>query len=324
MCTSDSDAFPQFQQPAPARVTSSGSLKLDLALGTGGIPSASFVEIFGPEASGKTSLCLHTIVEAQKAGGVCAYIDCDRSLDAHWSARCGVDQKQLIISQPDNAEQTLAITESLATSGALTIIVIDSLSGLTPQSVLESGLENPLEISSAPLLSRTLRRLSGAIQRNGTTIIFTNQLPSRSRSAVYHNLARDPARLALKLFAALRLKLSISGPILEKDQVIGSRIQVKIVKNQKKPCFQFAELDIMYRDGILKTGDIFDLGSQLGLIQQQGLMNAFKDIPLGEDRRAALDILKRNPGVSAEIEQIIRQRLLGQVQAVTGDKSLPR
>lgn len=324
MCTSNGETFPHPRQPASHRVIPSGSLKLDLALGTGGIPAGSFVEFFGPQASGKTTLCLHTIAEAQKLGGICAYIDCDLSLEAHWSARCGVDIGQLIVSQPESAEQALAITESLVASNALAVIVVDSLSGLTPREVLEASLENPREISTAPLLSLTIRRLSSVIQRSETAIIFTNPLPPRSQSAVYHNLRRDPARLALKLSAALRLELSIAAPIMEKDQVAGSRIQVKIVKNQKRPCFQFAELDIMYRDGILKTGDIFDLGSQLGLIQKQGLAYAFSDVHLGPDRQTALDILKQNPALSARIEQSIREEALGQVQVVTGDKPSPR
>ncbi len=297
-------------------VISTGSLRLDWALGIGGLPRGDFIELRGPTGSGKTTLCQHAIAEAQKNGGVCAFIDADHTLDAAYAARCGVDTANLYLSEPQDASQALQIAERLAASGALTLIVIDSLNTLvTPQelttplsSIQPAGKTGPAADASQSLLSSSLRRLAPLIARNGATLIFTGREQTHS-SAVYHGLANNLERLAIKLHAALCLALEPRGEIHQAGQITGIHIQIRVIKSKFSHNLRVTNLDIMYNHGIDKISEIFDLGNELGLINKQKGFYTYQEQLLGRQRSQALEILDRSPSLAEQIEQVIRLQL---------------
>ncbi len=294
---------------AASRFIPTGSLRLDLALGTGGLPRGRITEIYGPEACGKTTLCQHLIAEAQRLGGECAFIDVEGALDPGYARRCGVHTERLYVAEPDCAEQALEITETLARSGALTLIVVDSISALVPKGEMVTALGESWRDESEDMLSRMLRRLRHPIQRNGAVLVFTNQALSR-RTSIYHKLASNPARLALKLHCAVSLSLQPLHFIQEGGNVIGQRIRVKIPKNRYAPYQHSTELDIMYNVGIVKTGELFSLGVQCGAIQRPGKHYSFRDVQLGASQEMVAERLQNDAHLRAAIEQAIRQRIL--------------
>ena len=286
-----------------------GSLRLDIALGIGGVPRGEFMEISGAMASGKTTLCQHIIAEAQKSGEMCAWIDTDHSLDPTYAVRCGVNPDQLYVSDPEQAEQALQIVESLASSGSIAVVVLDSATGLIPQEDFKLALgESPQEDYNR-LLSLTLRKLDKIIHKNKTAIIFTNQIKTDSRT-VYHDLAHNPARLALKLHAGLRLELHPDEFIKTDGEIVGNRTQVRIIKNRITPYLHRTGFDIIYNNGIDKTGEIFDLGIKLRIICSHRAEYSFKDQKLGTEQEEALIFLNHHQSVANEIEQSIRQKML--------------
>jgi recombination protein RecA len=290
-------------------VISSGSLLLDLTLGIGGIPRGRFIEIFGPPASGKTTLCQHIIAEAQKQGSTCAFVDTDHTLDAQYARRCGVIPKQLYVSDPESAEQALEITQALARSGGLAVIALDSVSTLIPQVELSRQLSTRQEESSHRMLARALRILAPVIRKNNVSIILTHQ-SCRRKGAIYHKLADNTARLAIKLYSTIRLQLVPCKPILKNGQQIGQRVQINIVKNSLFPCLHSPELDIMYNAGIRKTCEVLDLGIRQAIVTHQGVKYYFKGKHLGNGRKAAAEFLANHPEICLQIEQVIRRRFI--------------
>jgi recombination protein RecA len=288
---------------------SSGSLRLDLALGTGGLPRGQIIEISGPIESGKTTLCLHVIVEAQKLGEMCAWIDADHTFTAQYAAHCGVTNDQLYLCEPSNAEQALEITQTLVSSGALAVIILDSVDSLVTQNELDS----PLDVLSADdmhrILSQWLHRLAVECRETGTMLIFSSRTPAQL-SATYHGLKADLARLALPMQAALRLKMRQLLPPGGEWSRLEQRIEVKILKNSLNPCFKTAVVDIIINKGVYKTGEIFDLGVDLNLLPKKGPDFMYRDNGLGNSRECAIHYLYKHPDLADEIEQDIRQRLI--------------
>lgn len=287
-----------------------GSLSLDIALGVGGIPRGRITEIYGPESSGKTTICQHIVAETQKMGGTAAYIDMEHALDPTYAARTGVDIDNLLVSQPDTGEQALEITETLVRSGAVDIVVIDSVAALVPRSELEGDMGDATMGVQARLMSQALRKLSGAINQTKTTVIFTNQLRQKI-GVMFGNPETTTGGQALKFYASIRLDVRRVQSIKLGDEVIGNRTKVRVVKNKVAPPFRTAEFDIMYNEGISKAGDILDLAAQLEIIQKRGAFFSYGDLRLGQGRENAKEFLRQNLDVSNEIEAVIRQKALG-------------
>jgi recombination protein RecA len=287
-----------------------GSLSLDIALGVGGIPRGRITEIYGPESSGKTTICQHIVAEVQKIGGTAAYIDMEHALDPSYAARTGVDIDNLLVSQPDTGEQALEITETLVRSGAVDIVVIDSVAALVPRSELEGDMGDATMGVQARLMSQALRKLSGAINQTKTTVVFTNQLRQKI-GVMFGNPETTTGGQALKFYASIRLDVRRVQSIKMGDEVIGNRTKVRVVKNKVAPPFRTAEFDIMYNEGISKAGDILDLATQLEIIQKRGAFFSYGDLRLGQGRENAKEFLRQNLDVSTEIETVIRQKALG-------------
>jgi recombination protein RecA len=287
-----------------------GSLSLDIALGVGGLPRGRITEIYGPESSGKTTLCLHTVAEVQKLGGMAAYIDMEHAMDPVYAARLGVDVDNLLISQPDMGEQALEITETLVRSGAVDLVVIDSVAALVPRAEIEGDMGDASMGMQARLMSQALRKLSGAINQTKTAVIFTNQLRQKI-GVMFGNPETTTGGMALKFYASVRLDVRRIQSIKVGAEIIGSRVRVKVVKNKVAPPFRTAEFDIMYNEGISKVGDIIDLATQLELITKRGAFFSYGDIRLGQGRENAKEFLRQNPEISNEIEAAIRQRAMG-------------
>jgi len=286
-------------------VIPSGSLSLDLALGVGGIPVGRITEIFGPEGSGKTTLGLHVIAEAQKKGGVTAYIDVEHALDPPYAARIGVNVDDILISQPDTGEQALDITEVLVRSGAINAIVIDSVAALVPRVEIEGELGDTHVALQARLMSQALRRLAGTIGKSGTAVIFINQLREKV-GIVFGNPEVTPGGRALKFYSSLRIDLRRIGVIKQGTEISGSRVRGKVVKNKVAPPFRVAEFDIMFDHGISKEGDLIDLGVESGLVKKAGAFFTYGDVRLGQGRENAKRYLSQNPEVAQEIEAQVR------------------
>ncbi len=287
-----------------------GSLSLDIALGVGGIPRGRITEIYGPESSGKTTICQHIVAETQKLGGTAAYIDMEHALDPVYAARTGVDIDNLLVSQPDTGEQALEITETLVRSGAVDIVVIDSVAALVPRSELEGDMGDATMGVQARLMSQALRKLSGAINQTKTSVVFTNQLRQKI-GVMFGNPETTTGGQALKFYASIRLDVRRIQSIKLGDEVIGNRTKVRVVKNKVAPPFRTAEFDIMYNEGISKAGDILDLATQLEIIQKRGAFFSYGDLRLGQGRENAKEFLRQNVEVSNEIETVIRQKALG-------------
>ncbi len=283
----------------------SGSLALDLALGVGGIPRGRITEIFGPEASGKTTLGQHVIAETQKRGGIAAYIDVEHALDPSYAGNCGVNVADMLISQPDTGEQALEITEALVRSGAVDVIVIDSVAALGPRAEIEGEMGDTHVGLQARLMSQALRKLAAAIGKSGTAVIFINQLREKV-GIIFGNPEVTPGGRALKFYSSVRIDLRRIDTIKEGNQAIGTRVRAKIVKNKVAPPFRNAEFDIMFGHGISKEGNLIDMGVELGLVKKAGAFFSYGDIRLGQGRESAKQYLGRNPELAQEIEQKIR------------------
>jgi len=289
---------------------STGSLSLDIALGAGGIPRGRITEIFGPESSGKTTLCLHLVAEAQRKGGHAAFIDMEHALDPAYAAKLGVDIENLIVSQPDTGEQALEITETLVRSGAIDIVVVDSVAALVPRNEIEGDMGDASMGMQARLMSQALRKLSGAINQTKTAVIFTNQLRQKI-GIMFGNPETTPGGLALKFYASVRLDIRRIQSIKVGTEIIGNRVRVRVVKNKVAAPFRTAEFDIMYNEGISKSGDILDLATSMDIVNKRGAFFSYNDTRLGQGRENAKEFLRENPAISSEIEEMVRQRALG-------------
>jgi recombination protein RecA len=287
-----------------------GSLSLDIALGVGGLPRGRITEIYGPESSGKTTLCQHLVAEAQKLGGTAAFIDMEHALDPGYAAKVGVDIDNLLVSQPDTGEQALEIAETLVRSGAVDVVVIDSVAALVPRSELEGDMGDSTMGMQARLMSQALRKLSGAINQTKTMVIFTNQLRQKI-GVMFGNPETTTGGQALKFYATVRLDVRRIQSIKMGAEIIGNRTRVRVVKNKVAPPFRTAEFDIMYNEGISKEGDLLDLSTQLEIVQKRGAFFSYGDIRLGQGRENSKEFLRQNPEVAVEIETIIRQKALG-------------
>jgi recombination protein RecA len=284
-----------------------GALSLDLALGVGGIPRGRITEIYGPEASGKTTLCLHIIAEAQRTGGTCAFVDMEHALDPTYAGRVGVDVQSLYVSQPDTGEQALEITETLVRSGAVEVIVVDSVAALVPRSEIEGDMGDATMGVQARLMSQALRKLSGAIKQTNTAVIFTNQLRQKI-GVMFGNPETTTGGQALKFYASVRLDVRRIQSIKVGAEVIGNRTRVRVVKNKVASPFREAEFDIMYNEGISKYGDLLDLATNIEIVAKRGAFFSYGDIRLGQGRENAKDYLRQHPDLGAEIEQAVRQQ----------------
>jgi recombination protein RecA len=292
-------------------VIPTGSLSLDLALGAGGIPRGRVTEVFGPEASGKSTLAQHIMAQAQKLGGTAAYIDAEHAMDPSYAQRCGVQLDDLLISQPDTGEEALEITEHLVRSGAVDVIVIDSVAALVPKAELEGEMGDAFVGLQARLMSQALRKLSAAISRSRTAVIFINQL--REKIGVFFgNPEVTPGGRALKFYSSVRIDLRRVESIKVGTEVVGNRVRARVVKNKVAPPFRTAEFDIMFDRGISREGNLLDLGVELGTIKKSGAFFSFGEVRLGQGRENAKDFLRDNTAVAAEIENLVRTSTLPQ------------
>jgi recombination protein RecA len=283
----------------------SGSLSLDLALGIGGMPRGRIAEVFGPESSGKTTLAQHIIAETQKRGGIAAYIDVEHALDPTYAQRCGVNVNELLISQPDTGEQALEITDALVRSGAVDIVVVDSVAALVSQAEIEGEMGDTHVALQARLMSQALRKLAAAIGKTGTAVVFINQLREKV-GIVFGNPEVTPGGRALKFYSSVRIDLRRTDSIKQGNQITGNHVKARVVKNKVAPPFRTAEFDIMFDHGISHEGEIIDLGVEQGLVTKSGAFFSYGDIRLGQGRENAKNYLSRNPELVEEIEQKIR------------------
>jgi recombination protein RecA len=289
-------------------VIPSGSLGLDIALGVGGYPRGRVIEIFGPESSGKTTLTLHAIAEAQKQGGIAAFIDAEHAFDRHYAAKLGVNLEDLIISQPDNGEQALEIADNLIRSGAIDIVVIDSVAALTPKAEIEGEMGDSKMGLHARLMSQALRKLTGTISKTKCTVIFINQLREKI-GVMFGNPETTTGGNALKFYASVRIDIrKASAPIKQGEEAIGSHVKVKIVKNKVAPPFKQTEFDIMYGEGISKTGEILDMAVETGIVKKSGSWFSYEDTKLGQGRDTVKDVLRDNPELAEELETKIKEQ----------------
>jgi len=289
-----------------------GSLSLDIALGVGGIPRGRITEIYGPESSGKTTICMHIVAEAQRMGETCAFIDMEHALDPAYAEKVGVDVEDLFISQPDTGEQALEIAETLVRSGAVGVVVIDSVAALVPRSEIEGDMGDATMGMQARLMSQALRKLSGAIKQTNTAVIFTNQLRQKI-GVMFGNPETTTGGQALKFYCSVRLDVRRIQSIKVGSEIVGNRTRVKVVKNKVSPPFRKAEFDIMYNVGISKTGDLLDLATEMEIVTKRGSFYSYGDIRLGQGRENSKNFLEENEDIAAEIETIIRDNLLGDV-----------
>jgi recombination protein RecA len=282
-----------------------GSIALDLALGVGGIPRGRVTEVFGPESSGKTTLCQHVIAEAQRRGGVAAFIDVEHALDPGYARACGVNVDELLVSQPDTGEQALEITETLIRSGGIDIVVVDSVAALVPRAEIEGEMGDSFVGIQARLMSQALRKLAGAVSRSNTSLVFTNQLREKI-GVMFGNPEVTPGGRALKFYATVRLDIRRVETIKSGTESIGNRVRVKVVKNKVAPPFRVAEFDIMYGEGISREGGLLDVGVAMDVVTKTGAWFTYGETRLGQGREAAKGFLRENPAVGADIEARIR------------------
>jgi recombination protein RecA len=286
-------------------VVSTGSLGLDIALGVGGLPRGRVVEIYGPESSGKTTLALHTIAEAQKKGGICAFIDAEHALDPIYARKLGVNVDDLLISQPDHGEQALEIADTLVRSGAVDVLVVDSVAALVPRSELEGEMGDVQPGSQARLMSQALRKLTASINKSNTMVVFINQIRMKI-GVMYGSPETTTGGNALKFYASVRLDIRRIGAIKERDEVVGNQTRVKVVKNKLAPPFKMVEFDIMYGEGVSKTGELVDLGVKAGVVEKSGSWFSYDSQRIGQGRENAKTFLKENPDIAAKIESAVR------------------
>ena len=284
-----------------------GSLSLDIALGVGGVPRGRVIEVYGPEASGKTTICLHIIAEAQKRGGVCGFVDVEHALDPVYAAKIGVDVNNLYVSQPDTGEQALEITEALVRSGAMDVVVVDSVAALVPRAEIEGEMGDSHVGLQARLMSQALRKLTGAVKSSGTCMIFTNQLRQKI-GVMFGNPETTTGGMALRFYASVRLDVRRIESLKQGDEVIGSRTRVTVKKNKVAPPFKQAEFDIMYNEGISSVGDILDLAVEYDILSKRGAYIRFNEEIIGQGREAAKTHLRTNPQLAQEIDALVRAR----------------
>jgi len=293
------------KQSMDVEAISTGSIGLDIALGIGGLPAGRVIEIYGPESSGKTTLALHVIAEAQKAGGVAAFVDAEHALDPVYAAKLGVDVNELLISQPDTGEQALEITDTLVRSGAISILVVDSVAALTPRAELEGDMGDSLPGLQARLMSQALRKLTGSISKSGCMVIFINQIRHKI-GVMYGSPEVTTGGNALKFYSSVRLDIRRIGAIKYRDEVIGNQTRVKVVKNKVAPPFRQVEFDIMYGQGISKTGELIDLGVTADVIEKSGSWYSYGDERIGQGRENVRSFLLENPDIADHIDRTIR------------------
>ena len=286
---------------------STGSLGLDLALGIGGLPKGRVVEIYGPESSGKTTLALQVLAEAQKTGGICAFVDAEHALDPVYARKLGVKTEELLISQPDTGEQALEIADTLIKSGSISVLVIDSVAALTPRAELEGEMGDHHVGLQARLMSQSLRKLTGSIAKTNTMVIFINQIRMKI-GIMFGNPETTSGGNALKFYSSVRMDIRRIGAIKEKEQIVGNSTRVKVVKNKVSPPFKVVEFDLMYGKGISKSGELIDLGSKADIVEKSGAWYAYKGEKIGQGRENAKIFLEKNPKVAAEIEMSIRTK----------------
>ncbi|MCL4188645.1 MAG: recombinase RecA [Rhodobacteraceae bacterium] len=290
---------------AEIEAVSTGSLGLDIALGIGGLPKGRIIEIYGPESSGKTTLALHVIAEEQKKGGVCAFVDAEHALDPGYARKLGVNLNDLLISQPDTGEQALEIVDTLVRSGAIAVVVIDSVAALTPKAELEGDMGDATVGAQARLMSQAMRKLTASISRSNCMVIFINQIRQKI-GVMFGNPETTTGGNALKFYASVRLDIRRIGQVKDRDEVVGNQTRVKVVKNKVAPPFKQVEFDVMYGEGISKTGELIDLGVRAGVIEKSGSWYSYADERIGQGRENAKTFLKAHPTVAGEIEDRIR------------------
>ena len=294
------------QKAVEIETVSTGSLGLDIALGVGGLPRGRVIEIYGPESSGKTTLTLHVIAEAQKKGGVCAFVDAEHALDPIYARKLGVKLDDLLISQPDTGEQALEITDTLVRSGAIDVLVVDSVAALTPRAEIEGEMGDSQPGLQARLMSQALRKLTASISRSNTMVIFINQIRMKI-GVMYGSPETTSGGNALKFYASVRLDIRRIGAIKEREQVVGNQTRVKVVKNKVAPPFKQVEFDIMYGEGVSKAGELIDLGAKAGVVEKSGAWFSFDSVRLGQGRENAKAFLKTSPEMADRIERAIRE-----------------
>jgi len=293
-------------QVVEIEAVSSGSLGLDIALGIGGLPRGRVIEIYGPESSGKTTLALHVIAEAQKTGGICAFVDAEHALDPIYARKLGVDLDELLISQPDTGEQALEITDTLVRSGAVDVLIIDSVAALTPRAELEGEMGASLPGLQARLMSQALRKLTASISKSNTMVIFINQIRMKI-GVMFGSPETTTGGNALKFYASVRLDIRRIGQIKDRDEVVGNQTRVKVVKNKVAPPFKQVEFDIIYGKGISKVGELIDLGVKAGIVEKSGSWYSYNSERMGQGRENAKTFLEENLDVAAEVETAVRQ-----------------
>ncbi|MCL5972708.1 MAG: recombinase RecA [Firmicutes bacterium] len=309
----------------PMEVISTGCLTLDIATGVGGLPRGRVVEIYGQESSGKTTLALHAIAEAQRGGGIAAFIDVEHALDPIYAQKLGVDLDQLLISQPDTGEQALEIAEALVRSGAVDIVVVDSVAALVPRAEIEGEMGDAHVGLQARLMSQALRKLTGAISKSNTVVVFINQLREKV-GVMFGNPETTPGGRALKFYSSIRLEVRRVDSLKQGTEVVGNRTRVKVVKNKVAPPFKQAEFDILYGEGVSREGSILDLAVEIGLVQKSGAWYGYQDLRLGQGRENTREYLKSNPDLATELDQKVRQHFaagatltVGATRGPTGD-----
>ena len=310
------------RETVEADVVSTGCLGLDIALGIGGLPRGRVIEIYGPESSGKTTLALHTVAEAQKAGGTCAFVDAEHALDPVYAKKLGVNVDELLISQPDAGEQALEIADTLVRSGAIDVLVIDSVAALVPRAELEGEMGDTHVGLQARLMSQALRKLTASVARSNTMIIFINQIRMKI-GVMFGNPETTTGGNALKFYSSVRLEIRRIGAIKDRDEVVGNQTRIKVVKNKLAPPFKMIEFDIMYGEGVSKMGEILDLGIKAGVVEKSGSWFSYNSERIGQGRENAKNFLRENPQMSSQIEALIRQNagLISEEMMVGGPES---
>src|SRR5689334_6876678 len=294
------------EQVVEIETVPTGSLGLDIALGVGGLPRGRIIEIYGPESSGKTTLALHTVAEAQKKGGICAFVDAEHALDPVYARKLGVDLENLLMSEPDAGEQALEICDTLVRSGAIDVLVVDSVAALTPRAEIEGEMGEALPGLQARLMSQALRKLTASISRSNTMVIFINQIRMKI-GVMYGSPETTTGGNALKFYASVRLDIRRIGAVKDRDEVVGNQTRVKVVKNKLAPPFKVVEFDIMYGEGVSKTGELIDLGVKAGVVEKSGAWFSFDSQRIGQGRENAKAFLKANPDIAGKIEATVRQ-----------------
>ena len=308
------------QEALDIEAISTGSLSLDLALGIGGLPKGRIIEIYGPESSGKTTLALQVVAEAQKSGGICAFVDAEHAMDPAYAKKLGVKTDELLISQPDTGEQALEITDTLIKSGSVSVLVVDSVAALTPKAELEGEMGDHHVGLQSRLMSQALRKITGSVAKSNTMVIFINQIRMKI-GVMFGNPETTSGGNALKFYSSVRMDIRRIGAIKDKDQIIGNTTRVKVIKNKVAPPFKVVEFDLMYGKGISKNGELIDLGAKADIIEKSGAWYAYKGEKIGQGKENAKLYLEKNPNVAEEIEKFVREKAAAISKELEGNPS---